>query len=280
MKKAVLVLISILLLSVLSAQDSKNYPEIIEKLGDVVPLDKIRFFDENGTEKSLKDFGNNKPIVIALVFYKCTSICMPFINGIGDYVDTNSNKIQSGKDFELLTISFNPSENYEMAAVKKKNQFEVMKNRRPFESWQFLTGTQENITALTEKVGFKYVPYDDEGDFAFLHKSALIVLSPSGKIVRYIEGDTRSGKNTNFNYFTMELAVAEAFKGVPGPSYAKFLNVCFKYEPKNKQYTLKVLQIAGALITICAVLLFLSVTVLSKKPKDVNDPLKKEGPEK
>lgn len=280
MKIVNLILVSIFLLCALSAQE-KQYPEIVEKLGEVVSLDKIHFFDENGQEKSLKEFSNGKPIVIALAFYKCTSICMPFINGVGEYVDSNSNEIQPGKDFELLTISFNASENFEMASAKKKNQFEAMKNKRPFESWRFLTGTQENINALTDKVGFKFVPYEDEeGEMAYLHKSALIVLSPNGKIVRYIEGDPRVGKNTHFNYFTMELAVAEAFKGISGPSYAKFLNVCFKYEPKNKQYTLKVLQIAGALITFCALLLFLSVTVLSKKPKVVNDPLKKEGSEK
>lgn len=280
MKIVNLVLISMMFMCALVAQD-KQYPEIVEKLGEIVPLEKIHFVDENGKEKSLKEFGNGKPIVIALAFFKCTSICMPFINGIGEYVDSNSNEIQSGKDFELLTISFNPSENAEMALAKKKNQFEAMKNKRAFESWQFLTGTQENINSLTEKVGFKYVPYEDEmGEMAYLHKSALIVIAPNGKIVRYIEGDPRAGKNTHFNYFTMELAVAEAFKGISGPSYAKFLNVCFKYEPKNKQYTLKVLQIAGALITLSALLLFLSVTVLSKKPKVVNDPLKKEGSEK
>lgn len=263
------------------AQESQ-YPAIIEKLGEKVPLENIHFFDENGKEGTLKDFGKGKPIVLALAFFQCRSICTPFINGVGEYVDENKGSMQAGKDFALLTISFNHDEKFDMAADKKKSQFDAMRNKRPGEAWQFLTGDKENIAQLTNKVGFKFVEHIDEfGGKDYRHKSGLIILSPEGKIVRYLEGDgdMRQNRKTYFNAFEMDLAISEAYKGISGPSFAKFLNVCFKFEPKNKQYTLKVLQIAGALITLSALALFLSITVLSKKPKVVNDPNKKEGSE-
>ena len=271
-----------LLLAVSAFAEDKPFPAIIEKLGTVVPLDKIRFSDENGKEQTLKEFSNDKPIVIALAFFKCKSICSPFLNGVGEYVDENKGSMQPGKDFSLLTISFDPDEKSDFATEKKKSQFDAMRNKRPGEAWQFLTGDKTNIDQLTELIGFKYVEYkNDIGEKDFRHKSAIIILSKEGKVVRYLEGDgdVRPGRKTYFNAFEMDLAVSEAYKGIAGPSFAKFLNVCFKYEPANKQYTLKVLQISGILITLSALALFLSITVLSKKPKVVMDPIKKEGSE-
>lgn len=276
MRQLSLILLFSFMLAFLNAQE-KAYPEIIEKLGEMVPIEKIHFFDESGKEHSLKEYGNGKPIVIALAFFQCTSICMPFINGVGDYVDENKGSMQAGKDFELLTISFDATENSEMATTKKKNQFEAMHNKRPYEAWHFLTGNQESITELTEKVGFKFVPYvDQKGGHAFLHKSAMIILSPEGKVVRYIAGDVNEGRMTYFNHFEVDLAISEAYKGIAGPTFSKVLNVCFKYDPANKKYTLRMLQVFGTLIMFCALALFLSVTLLSKKPKNVNDSVKKE----
>lgn len=282
MKRLSLSLFFLFVMVAAFGQDGQ-FPSIKENLGEMVPLEKLRFFDENGKESSLKEFGKGKPIVLALAFFGCRSICGPFINGVGEYVDENRGSMQPGNDFALLTISFDHDEKPDMATDKKKSQFAAMRNKRPSEAWQFLTGDKENIKQLTDMIGFKFIEYiDPMGHKDFRHKSAIIILSPEGKVVRYLEGDgdMRLNKKTYFNAFEMDLAVAEAYKGISGPSFAKFLNVCFKFEPKNKQYTLKVLQISGVLITLSALALFLSVTLLSKKPKVVNDPLKKEGSEK
>lgn len=282
MKKLAITLIFLFQAIFSFGQDAK-FPSIDEKkLGSIVPLEKISFIDENGKESTLKDFGNGKPIVLALAFFECRSICGPFLNGVGEYVDENKGSMQPGNDFALLTISFDPDEKSDMATDKKKSQYDAMRNKRPMESWRFLTGTQENISKLTDLVGFQYTMFkNSEGTKDFRHKSGLIILSPEGKIVRYLEGDgdMRPKRKTYFNAFEMDLAISEAYKGISGPSFAKFMNVCFKYEPANKQYTLKVLQISGILISLCALGLFLSITVLSKKPKVINDPLKKEGSE-
>ena len=157
MKKLVITL-AFLFQTMLSFAQEAQFPSIDEKkLGSIVPLDKIYFFDENGKEGTLKEFANGKPIVLALAFFKCRSICSPFINGVGEYVDENRGSMQPGKDFSLLTISFDPDEKFDMASDKKKSQYEAMRNKRPAESWQFLTGNQENISKLTKLIGFNFV---------------------------------------------------------------------------------------------------------------------------
>ncbi|PCJ60526.1 MAG: hypothetical protein COA79_08110 [Planctomycetota bacterium] len=247
---------------------------IEEKLGEMIDLASISFFDEEGNKKTLKEYADGKPIALALAFYRCTSICMPFLNGVSEYVDGRKGTFKPGEEFKLLTISFDPEEDHVLAKEKKANQFAAMKNSVPENSWRFLTGDKESISVLTEKVGFHYVKMG-EGDYR--HQSALIFLSPKGKVVRYIPSNNREGRDTYFNPFYVDMAVAESYKGNPGPAYVRFLNTCFKFEPANKQYTLKVLQIMGALITLCGIFLFLTVTVLSKKKKPDEIIFKDEG---
>ncbi len=274
--KFVLLVLTFAFSSVLYCSEGKQ-PRIVEKLGEVVPLERLFFIDEKGETKSLKDFGEGKPIVLALSFFLCRSICTPFINGVGDYVDERRGTLNPGEDFKLLTISFDSSEDHDMAKDKKYNQFVAMKNVRSEDTWSFLTGTEENIVALTDAVGFEYVKRPD-GEI--LHQSALIVLSPEGKVVRYLPGSWREGKDTHFNAMSVDIAVSEAYRGISGPTFSKILNVCFKFDPVNKQYTFKVLQIFGLVVTLCAVFLFLSVTVLAKKrPEDIIESKEKEGSE-
>lgn len=276
--KSFFVLVSFLLLSVFATAEVKKVTKekkvarekksgIEEKLGDMVDLDALSFFDEDGNRKTLKEYADGKPIALALAFYKCTSICMPFINGVGEYVDGSKGTFKPGKDFKLLTISFDPTENHVLAKDKKVNQFAHMKNTRAGSTWRFLTGDKENIAAITKKVGFHYIKMG-LGDYR--HQSALIFLSPKGKIVRYIPSNNREGRDTHFNSFYVDMAVADSYKGIPGPAYASFLRTCFEYKPASQQYALRILQIMGVLITLCGIFLFLTVTVLSKK-KNTNE---------
>ncbi len=230
-----------------------------EKLGDYIPLD-LTFHDEEGKLIKLKDsFQNGKPVILTLNYFECPRLCTFVLNGLLDAVN-QLGSLSLGQDFKIISVSFNPAETPELAKTKAHNYHKALKNVQSSEDdWRFLTGDAENISKLTEAVGFKYKKDGEE----FAHSSVLVVLTPQGKISRYLYG-------VQYNPKDVKLSLLEASDGKIGSSNVlnKVLLYCYEFDPVGKRYALQALNVVklGGVITLLSLCGFL--TYLWKKEKN------------
>ena len=231
-------------------QISRADPEvgIVEKLNEQVPKD-IMLLDENFDTVYL---GNiiDKPTVISFVYFRCPGICTPLMDGLANVIEKTS--LVPGEDYQVLTISFDPTESSDLAAKKKTNYMNLIENKNVSQGWHFFTSDSANITRLTEATGFRYKRTGND----FLHAGALILLSPEGKITRYLNG-------TYFLPFEFKMAIVEASEGKAGPTINKVLQYCYSYDPAGQQYVLNITKISGSLIVFMGLVFFL---VLALRP--------------
>ena len=264
------VLVVLLLLTSVFASEGENQPEIgIDDsfLGKTVPLD-LSFYDESGNPITLNEAGAGRPIVLALVYYNCTSICNPFLNAIVDVINQSPSGFLPGDQYTVVALSFNPEEDYEIARLKKESYFNLFKGKKdvPESGFRFLTGDSSSIAQLTASVGFKYVPDMNGG---FMHASSIIILSPSGIISRYIRG-------LSFLPVELMVSVTNAMEGKWAPTIKKIVKFCFAEEPEGRGYYFNFLKVAGAIIifSILFTVIILSVLLNRKKtpqPSEAKD---------
>ncbi len=223
---------------------------IEEKLGSYVPLD-LGFVDADSDSVYLRNV-IDKPTILTLVYYHCPDICLPLLNGVADVVSKTD--LEPGKDYDILTISFDPFDNPVTAGRIRKTIATASKKKVPEDAWRFLTGDSVTIARLTGATGFhvKRVQRD------FAHGTTLIVLSPTGKIVRYLYG-------LSYLPFDIKMAVSEASEGKVTPSVARVLRFCFSYDPKAERYVLDVTRIVGAIVLVAAIVLVLTLVLLGRK---------------
>ena len=154
---------------------------VVEKLGDHVPTNLV-FTDENGKTVHLGDYlGDGKPVVIALVYYKCALLCSLTLNGIVGALRSQTWKL--GKEYRVITVSFDPAEKPELAREKQRNYLGAF-GLLPEEhgrDWPFLTGDKQNIDALSDALGFKF-RWDDVNK-TWDHTAAIMALAPDRKSV-------------------------------------------------------------------------------------------------
>ena len=218
--------------------------KIEQRLNEQVPLD-LKFKDDTGREVTLREyFGKGKPVVLSLVFYKCPSVCDTILTGVLGSI--RSLKFDVGQEYEVLTVSFDPRETPEMAAEKKQN-FVARYNRPGAErGWHFLVGDQENITRLTEAVGFHY-SYDEKTN-QFAHAAGIMILTPEGRLSRYFYG---------LEYFPndMRFGLMEASDNKIGSIAEKLLLYCYHYDPATGRYGPAVMRIMrlGGVATVLGV---------------------------
>jgi protein SCO1 len=234
-----------------SAQSTPAKPEIgiDDKLGAQLPLG-TQFYDEKGYLVSLKDI-INKPTILNLVYFKCPGICSPILTELTTIV--NHLDMELGKDYQIVTISFDEKEKPELAASKQENYFALVNKPVPDNSWKFLTGDSASIRAVTNAAGFLF---RREGD-TFIHAGAIIVISPQGKVIRYLYG-------TQYLPFDVKMALVEANAGRPSPTINKLLAYCFSYNPEGRTYAMNVRRIAGTVILLLAGVF---VVFLVRKPR-------------
>ncbi len=231
---------------------------IDEKLDAQVPMD-AAFFDETGKPVTLRDL-INKPTILMLVYYRCPGICSPLMNSVSNVVDKMS--LEPGKDYNLISISFDPTENYTMAAPKKSNYLDNMQKKIPPESWKFLTGDSVNIAKVTEAVGFHFKKQGKD----YMHGTTIIALSPQGKVARYLYG-------IDFLPMDVQLALNEAAQGKSSPAINKLLKVCFAYDPVSGKYVLSFTRIIGGIMLAMVLAFVLTLRIVKKKkilPAGVN----------
>jgi len=213
-----------------------------EKLGDMVSIDKLVFTDENGKKVKLsKFFSPKKPVVLIIGYYKCPMLCSLVFNGFT--IAAKSLNWSIGIEYEVVNISVNPKESYEVAKAKKKNYVNQYGRLSAKKGWHFLTGDEENIKKLTSQVGFKY-KYDKTIK-QYAHTALLTFLSPKGKVSRYLYG-------ISFKHNDLKLAIQEASDGTVGTTMEKFLLYCFQYDPDSDSYSFTVLLLMelGGVLTL------------------------------
>ena len=223
---------------------------IVEKLGETIPLN-LHFQNESNDTVTLGQL-INKPTILFFVYFDCPNLCSPFMDGVADVVSKLDLKL--GTDYQVITISFNTKDTPEKARIKKQN-FVTKINKENQKYWIYLTGDQADISAITEAVGYRYKAQGLD----FAHASAIIALSPQGKITRYLYG-------LNFLPFDVKMALIEAQKGIARPTINKILDLCFAYNPGSKTYTIQITRIIGFLTIVIALIVF--VTLLLKKKKN------------
>jgi protein SCO1 len=226
---------------------------LVEKLGVVIPGD-ISLRDENGKFVNLKTF-IDKPTIIAPVYLHCSHECPLLLTSLAGTLG-KLELVQPGKDYRVITLSFDESEGPEIAREKKPNYITAVRRPFPETEWKFLTGDNVNIRKFTDAVGFTF--QRDGEDFS--HPIALIVLAPGGKVVRYLEGMT-------FLPFQVTMAITEAAQGKVGSPAGRVLSYCFSYDPLKKSYAFNILKVVGTvmILTLVSFFIFLIMTNPRKK---------------
>lgn len=211
---------------------------IDEKLGQTIPLD-IKLVDEQGDRVSLRDL-IDKPTVLTLNYFRCVGLCTPLLNGVAEMLQ----KIDQtpGKDFQILTVSFDPRDDAELAGHKKQNYIKQLGPAFPPTAWRFLTGNPVSTRRLADAVGFKFAKSGED----YVHPGVIMVLSPTGMVTRYLYGVT-------FLPFDVKMAVTEAAQGRTGPTIARLLRFCFNYDPSGRRYSLAITRVAAAFTIMLAV---------------------------
>jgi protein SCO1 len=195
----------------------------------------LRFVNEQGDTVALSQV-IDKPTALLLVFYRCRGICSPLMDGVAKVISQSD--LTLGKEYQVLNISFNPREDAQLAREKKRNYVAQITKKVDEHYWMFFTGDSLSIQSITDSVGFKYLP---NGPDDYIHAAAVIMLSPDGKITRYLMG-------TEFLPFDFKMAVVEANAGRPGPTINKVLQYCFNYDPDGRRYVFNITKVAGTVI--------------------------------
>jgi protein SCO1 len=213
---------------------------IDQKLDAQVPSD-LTFHDENGATVHLGEYYGKRPIVLTLVYFKCPMLCTMVLNDLNRVLGAMNMNV--GEQFDILTVSFDPTETPELAAQKKHQYVRAYNRPHAQEGWHFLTGDAESIKKLTETVGFRYAW--DEKWKQYAHASGIIVLTPSGKVSRYFYGVEYSARD-------LRLSLTEASEGKISAPAEQILLYCFHYDPATGKYSLIITRFVqlGALITM------------------------------
>jgi protein SCO1/2 len=213
---------------------------IEQHLDEQIPAD-LNFRDETGKPVRLGDYFGKKPLILNLVYYNCPMLCNEVLAGLESAMRVM--KFDVGKEYDVLTVSFDPRETPEMATKKKAEFLKRYGRAGASDGWHFLTGPQESIDALTKAAGFQYQYDPKTGQFA--HATAIALLTPEGKIAQYYYGVEYAPKD-------LRLGLIQASQNKIGTLADQVLLYCYHYDPNTGKYGAvisRVLQLS-ALATI------------------------------
>ena len=210
----------------------------------------LTFRDDAGQTVKLGDYFGRKPLILNLVYYNCTMLCGEALAGLASAMRLV--KFDVGNEFDVVTVSFEPRETPEMAAAKKKDYVGRYGRANAAAGWHFLTGEPDAINALTKAVGFQY-QYDAKTN-QYAHATAIMVLTPQGRISRYFYG-------VDFPPKDLRMGLVEASQGKIGNAVDAVLLYCYHYDPETGKYGAMVANIlrlaAAATIVVMGSFLFI-----------------------
>ncbi|HTR81738.1 MAG TPA: SCO family protein [Bacteroidota bacterium] len=236
---------------------SKVFKEvgIDQHLGDSIPLD-LTFHDESGAEVKLGEYFHDKPVVLSLVYYNCPMLCKMTLDGMVECF--LSMKYIVNKDFDVVTVSFDPSETPEMAADAKQMYLTRYGQKDAASGWHFLTGDASSIKKLTEAVGFHYV-YDPKIK-QFAHATGVMVLTPEGKLSRYFYGVEYPARD-------MQFALIDASHREIGSAVDKILLLCYCYDPTTGKYGFIISNVLRASATLTILVMGGGIFLMLRKER-------------
>jgi protein SCO1/2 len=224
---------------------------IDQKLNEQLPLD-LTFRDETGREVRLGEYFNQgRPVLLSFVYYECPMLCNQVLNGLASGVKVLSFDV--GKEFDIVTVSFDARETPQLAAAKKDSYMARYNRAGAEKGWHFLTGDQKSIDALTRAAGFRY-SYDAATN-QFAHASGIMLATPDGRLARYFYGIEYAPRE-------LKLGIMEASANKIGTPVDQLLLYCYHYDPATGKYGLAILNIvrlAGMLTVIGIVVLLVAL---------------------
>jgi protein SCO1/2 len=243
-------------------------PPILSKVGITqnlnarIPPD-LMFRDETGKSVRIGDFFGQKPIVLSLVYFDCPALCTEVLNG--ELRTMKAISLDLGKDFEAVTVSFEPRDTPALAKAKRDVYIGQYGRPEAAEHWHFLTGEQQSIDALTSVAGFRYAY--DSSIRQYAHAAAILVLTPDGRIDRYFYGVQYPARD-------VRLGLVEASEGKIGTLTDHALLYCYQYDPMTGKYgvvVMNVLRAAGGL-TVLLLGIFMTVMFLRERKRTPRAP--------
>jgi len=235
---------------------------ITQNLNAQIPPDLV-FRDETGKSVRIGDFFGPKPIVLSLVYFDCPALCTEVLNG--ELRTMKAISLDLGKDFDAVTVSFEPKDTPALAKAKRDVYAGQYGRPGAADHWHFLTGEQQSIDALTNVTGFHYAY--DSSIRQYAHAAAILILTPDGRIDRYFYGVQYPARD-------VRLGLVEASEGKIGTLTDHALLYCYQYDPMTGKYgvvVMNVLRAAGGL-TVLVLGIFMTLMFLRerKRPSGVS----------
>lgn len=236
--------------------------QVEEHLGEMIATD-VTLKDPQGRPFSLRSFlRQGKPVILSFAYYSCTMLCPMVLYGIAESI--RGVGLTPGKDFRLLTVSFDPQDTPADAAKASKT---YRKGLVDSEGWVFAVGDSASVRQLAQSVGFPYRKVQDN-PVMFAHPAVIMMLTPEGRVSRYFYG-------VNYNPTDLKLAILEGGKGKIGGITARVLLYCYRYDPNQGKYTLlawRVMQLAGGLSTLLIGLLIGGLWIRERRRNTYESP--------
>jgi protein SCO1/2 len=208
---------------------------IDQRLNEQLPLD-IELRDESGRLVKLEEYFGSRPVILSLVYHECPMLCSEVLNGLLSSLRVL--KFDLGREFDVLTVSFNPREDSALAKSVKESYLKRYKRSGAEAGWHFLTGDQASIDRLTRAVGFRYT-YDSQKNL-YAHASGIMVLTPHGRVSRYFYGIEFAPKD-------LRLGLVEASQNKIGSVVDQVLLFCYHYDPITGKYGFVIMTAARVL---------------------------------
>jgi protein SCO1/2 len=217
-----------------------------QRLNEQIPLG-LTFNDESGRTVKLGDYFGRRPVILVLAYYQCPRLCTLVLNGLVQGM--LEMPLTAGKDFEVITVSFDPRETPDLAASKKESYLQRYGRPGAAEGWHFLTGEESQIRQLADAVGFHY--RFDAAKNQYMHASGIMILTPEGRLSRYFYDVKYSGRD-------LRLGLVEASQHKIGSAVEQILLYCFHYDPTLGKYSASVINFvrAGGVLTIVFIAVF------------------------
>ncbi len=245
----------LLMLSIIQAETIG----IDEKLGNYVSLD-LTFIDEEGNSRTLREYMDGKPTLVSLNYFRCAGICTPQLEDMAKML--SKLELIENVDYKALTISFAPNETPSLAKAKRRTHLDSMGKAYDEDAWHFLLSENNSSAIFAKEVGFSYKKtVSKAGVVDWIHAASLIVISPEGKITRYLNG-------INQNPFDVKMALIESTQGKIGPTIAKTLLYCFAYDPKGKTYIFMWEKVVATVILIITIIFFIWLLKSGRKAQE------------
>jgi protein SCO1 len=222
----------------------------------------LSFHDESGKTVQLGNYFGKKPVILSLVYYRCPMLCSEVLAGLEGSLRALS--FNAGDQFNVLTVSFDPKDTPQDASAKKAVILKGYKRPGAADGWHFLTGSQESIDALTKAVGFQYEYDAKSGQFA--HTTAIMVVTPEGKIAQYYYG-------VEFPPTDLRLGLIQASQNKIGTLADEVVLYCYHYDPQAGRYSAIVSHIVqlGGGVTILALGILLTVLIRRGSNNDLKE---------